>query len=403
MQRTGKQNSIPVILFFSLAAATYCLMREVSSEPSSLKSSAIRHGARRQAILQYPGFPQGPTRSKNHVSAEKLLSSGQRDTLDSIQKIAEPSEAISIQSNVNTNIPVQGLDPSAHLWNAGLFENIVQMTQNGKLFKEMLEDTKMRVRRMLQDDTGLLAHLESMGLDGRIKTPESITRKILFKANRQKKKEVLGDPDDGKQAHINKVYDVVGLRIVVDSSPLPGESPEDREARSVRMCYRVKNLILKNWETIPFREKDYIMKPKGNGYQSLHLTVVANYHLTKIPVEFQIRTAKMDHHANNGPAAHNRYKEHFMDDLLANSFPVNAPPSESSELKAAIIIDEKKAKKKQKRRLPRCKKAMDATKGRKAKANKSRRTSKELEELEELVVETDWLVGVEDKVNVLQM
>eukprot|EP00467_Chlorarachnion_reptans_P006042 CAMPEP_0114492854 /NCGR_PEP_ID=MMETSP0109-20121206/3787_1 /TAXON_ID=29199 /ORGANISM="Chlorarachnion reptans, Strain CCCM449" /LENGTH=259 /DNA_ID=CAMNT_0001669745 /DNA_START=51 /DNA_END=830 /DNA_ORIENTATION=+ len=237
---------------------------------------------------------------------------------------------------------------------------MVQMAYKTDLFKDILSDTTTRIRQIVQDDTELLANLGSLNDTGWIKTPESITRKILFKANQQPEASF-------EDAHINKVYDVVGLRLVIDATRLPHETQEQHENRSMSMCFRAKQLISQNWETLSFREKDYMKYPKSNGYQSLHLTAVVNYHLTKIPVEFQIRTEEMEMYANTGPAAHNRYKENFMDDLLSNSFPVNAPS------------EEKPKKTKKKRKRPRTKKPFPQPKSNRRSRPRERRGEEKLD------------------------
>ncbi len=90
---------------------------------------------------------------------------------------------------------------------------------------------------------------------------------------------------------INKIYDLIAIRIIVDS-------PEE--------CYRALGVIHKNWRPIPGRIKDYIAVPKPNGYQSLHTTIFTGDGST---VEIQIRTQKMHDEAELGIASHLMYKE----------------------------------------------------------------------------------------------
>ncbi|MCX6752206.1 MAG: RelA/SpoT family protein [Candidatus Nomurabacteria bacterium] len=90
---------------------------------------------------------------------------------------------------------------------------------------------------------------------------------------------------------IDKIYDVVALRIVVES---------------IEECYRVLGIIHSIWNPLPGRIKDYISLPKPNGYQSIHTTVFTGGGGT---AEIQIRTEKMHAEAAYGIAAHFAYKE----------------------------------------------------------------------------------------------
>ncbi len=90
---------------------------------------------------------------------------------------------------------------------------------------------------------------------------------------------------------INKVYDVVALRVVVEN---------------IEECYRVLGLIHSMWTPLPGRIKDYIALPKPNGYQSLHTTVFTG---SGSFVEIQIKTEDMHNEATYGVAAHFAYKE----------------------------------------------------------------------------------------------
>ena len=93
-----------------------------------------------------------------------------------------------------------------------------------------------------------------------------------------------------KNLILEEVHDLLAFRIVVPS--------QDN-------CYLALNTIHRLFEPEPFRFKDYIAKPKANGYQSLHTSVRDR---NGFAFEVQIRTVAMHHAAEEGNAAHWRYR-----------------------------------------------------------------------------------------------
>src|SRR2546428_751108 len=89
---------------------------------------------------------------------------------------------------------------------------------------------------------------------------------------------------------IDQVYDLLALRLITDD---------------VKNCYAALGVIHNTWRPVPGRIKDFIAMPRPNMYQSLHTSVIASGQ----PFEVQIRTAEMHRIAEEGIAAHWKYKD----------------------------------------------------------------------------------------------
>ena len=118
------------------------------------------------------------------------------------------------------------------------------------------------------------AQIPVVRIDGRIKRLWSIHQKL----QRQK-------------ISLDQVYDFIALRVITTS---------------VKDCYGVLGIVHQMWSPVPGRFKDFIAMPRPNGYQSLHTSVVGD---GGVPFELQIRTEEMHRVAEEGIAAHWKYKE----------------------------------------------------------------------------------------------
>lgn len=148
-----------------------------------------------------------------------------------------------------------------------------------KRIAKMLDERRVERQQFIDDSIARLkGELADMGVQaeiyGRPKHIYSIYNKMLK-----------------KHLDFSQVYDIRALRVLV---------------KEVKDCYAVLGLVHQIWQPIAKEFDDYISKPKGNNYQSLHTAVVAGDGRS---LEVQIRTFAMHQHAELGVAAHWRYKE----------------------------------------------------------------------------------------------
>ncbi len=136
-----------------------------------------------------------------------------------------------------------------------------------KVSEEFLEEVRGLVAAKMQE------HSIPARLEGRIKRLYSIYQKL----RRQR-------------ITIDQVYDLLAIRIITDT---------------VKNCYAALGVIHNTWRPVPGRIKDFIAIPRPNLYQSLHTSVIGPHGQ---PFEVQIRTEEMHRLAEEGIAAHWKYK-----------------------------------------------------------------------------------------------
>lgn len=167
----------------------------------------------------------------------------------------------------------------------------------GEISHKLIDSDQERSRyieefiRPLQDELRFLG--APFRVTGRVKAISSIYNKI-----RQNK------------VAFEEIYDIFAVRIIMDV-------PVEKEKS---FCWQIYSIITDVYKPIPERLKDWVTTPKGNGYESLHTTVIGPRGKF---VEVQIRSERMDEIAEKGFAAHWKYKgikkqENFYDNWLDN-------------------------------------------------------------------------------------
>src|ERR1700740_310507 len=142
-----------------------------------------------------------------------------------------------------------------------------EVTEKQPVHQRFLEEVQATIRSKLVEN-GIPAELEA-----RVKGLCSLHRKL-----------------QRQQRGLEQVYDLLAVRVITDSA---------------RSCYAALGGGHHIWRPVPGRFKDYIAMPRPNLYQSLHTTVI---HAGQ-PFEVQIRTQQMHRIAEQGVAAHWRYKD----------------------------------------------------------------------------------------------
>jgi GTP pyrophosphokinase len=200
-------------------------------------------------------------RTLHHLPEERRTKIAQ-ETLDIYAPIANRLGMSKVKNELE-ELAFKSLEPKAY---EALHRKVESKRKNAE---SVIGDLTKTLRAKLED-----AQVPVIALDGRIKRLFSIHRKLI----RQK-------------IDLEQVYDFVALRVITTS---------------VKDCYAALGIIHQTWSPVPGRIKDFIAMPRPNGYQSLHTSVISEQ---GFPFEVQIRSEEMHRRAEEGIAAHWKYKE----------------------------------------------------------------------------------------------
>ena len=171
------------------------------------------------------------------------------------------------------------------------FDNINRKLEVTRQQRDLLfEDFTAPIREEL-DRRGITYELKA-----RVKSPYSIWTKM-----------------QNKHVTFDEIYDILAVRIVF--------TPAKRE-EEINECFQIYVAISKIYKSHPDRLRDWLNHPKANGYQALHVTLMSH---TGRWIEVQIRSDRMDEVAEQGFAAHWKYKE-------GEEAPENDTPENEGEL-----------------------------------------------------------------------
>lgn len=158
-------------------------------------------------------------------------------------------------------------------------------TDNYRFVRDKLQETKSQRNRYIKQFCEPISEaLDASGLKYEIKGRPKSIHSILSKMKKQ-------------NIPFEEVYDLFAIRVIIDS-----EFEETEKAD----CWKVYSIVTDFYKPNPDRLRDWVSTPKGNGYESLHTTVMGPKGKW---VEVQIRTRRMDEIAEKGYAAHWKYKD----------------------------------------------------------------------------------------------
>jgi GTP pyrophosphokinase len=148
--------------------------------------------------------------------------------------------------------------------------------------------------RRIREEVGGRTEWALQQVEGLMKSIQAMLKELKIKAEIQYriKREISIFRKLQKQnIELENVYDLLALRVITDT---------------VANCYVIMGAIHQQWVHIPSRWRDFITNPKSNFYQSIHTTIITR---EGVKFEIQIRTQEMHRNAEEGIAAHWKYKE----------------------------------------------------------------------------------------------
>lgn len=183
-----------------------------------------------------------------------------------------------------------------------------------KKLKDTEEEREIYIKNFVAP---ISIELDQLGLEYNIKARTKSIASILHKMKKQ-------------QVEFEEVYDIFAIRIIIEAA----------EKREKSECWQVYSAVSDLYRPNPKRMRDWITIPKSNGYESLHTTVMG---LQNRWVEVQIRSERMNMIAENGFAAHWRYKGDKGDGGLDNWLQDIREVLENREDSSVDLIDDFKA------------------------------------------------------------
>jgi len=189
--------------------------------------------------------------------------------------------------------------------------------QRAQAMKHVLEAVQQEMTTMLEQDAEFQSLVSDFTVTSRVKEPYSLWKKLLRRPH------ATASTTTTEQDDILQVPDALALRIVLTAKKLTADEPlAVTRARERALCYYAQTLCVQRWKPAAEpRFKDYIERPKRNGYQSLHYTAEARLPMhpgnhnsatadnsTSWTVEIQVRSSEMHQVAEFGLASHWEYK-----------------------------------------------------------------------------------------------